>query len=80
MSKRLDVGRVILKELSRGSVGRTELEGRVTHGTGVSHAVFDGMFVWLVRDGDIEKCSGEHLAPFRITKKGEAGLVWRAMP
>ena len=76
---RLGVAEAILKELSRGSVRRTALEKRVCKSTGISYACFSGMFVWLVCDGDVEKCSCDYNAPFRITRKGEASLAWRAM-
>jgi DNA-binding PadR family transcriptional regulator len=70
--------RVILLELSRGSVCRTGLEKRFVKKTSGSPATFEATFRFLVEDGCIEKCGFEHRAPFRITEKGKAFLAWRA--
>ena len=76
LMSRLELARVVLHELTRGPLSRTSLEKRVPN---VSHACFEGIFKFLVEDGNIKKCGVEHLAPWRITEKGRAGLVWREM-
>ena len=80
LGERLGVAEAILRVLSVGSLRRIALEKRVLRGgSDVSYACFEGWFAFLCRDGDIEKSSSAHLAPYRITKKGEAFLVWRAL-
>ena len=69
---------VILRELSREPIGRTALQGRVEP-KGVTHATFDAVFEFLVIDGNIEKSSLEHRAPYHITKKGLKFLSWRGL-
>jgi predicted transcriptional regulator len=77
LKTRLEFARVVLRELSREPLSHTALEKRVIRG-GVSYACFEGIFHFLVADGDIEKCGPEHRAPFRLTEKGQVFLVWRA--
>lgn len=77
LTDRLEFARVVLRALSRGPLSRTALEKSVIRGS-VSHACFEGIFKFLVDDGDIEKCGVEHRAPFRITEKGNLFLVWRS--
>lgn len=68
---------MVLRELSREPLSHSVLEKRCTRGE-MSYACFEGVFRFLVADGDIEKCGVEHRAPFRITEKGAAFLAWRA--
>ena len=79
LSERLAVAEAILRVLSGGSLRRTALEKRVFKSRDVSYSCFSSMFAFLVFDGDVEKVGVEKTAPFRITKKGEAFLVWRAL-
>lgn len=75
---RLGFARVVLRELSRESLSRTVLEKRSCSRGEMSFACFEGIFRFLVEDGDIEKCGDEHRAPFRLTERGKAFLAWRA--
>jgi predicted transcriptional regulator len=77
LKTRLEFARVVLRELSREPLSHTVLERRCTRGE-MSFACFQGIFRFLVADGDVEKCGPEHRAPFRITEKGQMFLVWRA--
>lgn len=70
--------RVVLCELSHGSLSYTALGKRFIQKTSGSIANFESTFRFLVEDGNIEKCGFEHRAPFRITHKGKAFLAWRA--
>lgn len=76
--ERLGIAEVILKEVSRGPVRRTELEKRVFRNRDISYSCFSSMFEFLVVDGDIEKVSADKMAPYRLTDKGKAFLTWRA--
>lgn len=77
LRKHIERMRVVLCELSQGSLSRTVLEIRFIQKTCGSKAAFTFTFKFLVADGCIEKCGVEHRAPFRITEKGKAFLVWR---
>jgi predicted transcriptional regulator len=79
LKTRLEFARVVLRELSREPLSRSVLEKRSRSRVEMSFACFEGIFRFLVADGDIEKCGPEHRAPFRITEKGKAFLAWRAM-
>ena len=78
LGAQLDVAEVILKALSRGPLRRTDLENHVVS-KGVSISCFRHKFAWLVVDGDIVKVGVEWTAPFMVTAKGKAFLVWRDM-
>lgn len=77
MKERLEFARVVLRELSREPLSRTNLEKRVSKQS-VSHACFEGIFSFLVADGDVVKCGSAHLAPYRLTERGKVFLAWRA--
>jgi predicted transcriptional regulator len=77
LGEHLEIAEAILKELTRGSLRRTALEKRVFKSKEISYSTFGWMFAFLVADGDIEKVSALHEAPFRLTEKGKAFLVWR---
>ena len=75
--RRLEDATLVLHVLSREPLSRTLLEQRCLGK--LSHACFDAAFFWLKFDGDIEKCTAESRAPFRVTVKGEAFLAWRVI-
>jgi hypothetical protein len=75
---RLEFASVVLRELSRGPLSHTDLEKRSRSRGEMSYACFERIFRFLVEDGDVVKCGPEHTAPFRITERGKACLVWRA--
>ena len=77
MGERLAVAEIILHELSRVSLHRVDLERRVFK-RDIGRSSFDGMFAFLVSDGDIQKVGVECRAPFRLTEKGQRFLAWRA--
>ena len=79
LSQRLEIAKAILKELSEGSVRRSELEKHIFHSHDITLSRFRCMMAFLVKDGDIEKLSGDRFTPYRITAKGELFLIWRAM-
>jgi hypothetical protein len=78
LKTRLGFARVVLRELSREPLSRTNLEKRSRSRGEMSYACFWGIFRFLVEDGDVEKCGSEHRAPFRLTERGKAFLAWRA--
>lgn len=77
LSKRLMIAEIILHELSWGCLHRADLERRVFK-RDIGRSSFDGMFAFLVSDGDIQKAGLECRAPFRLTEKGQKFLAWRA--
>jgi predicted transcriptional regulator len=77
LGKRLEVAEAILKELSKGSLRRSVLEKKVSKSRAVSYWCFRNVFAFLCRDGDIEKCSLEHRAGYRLTERGKQFLAWR---
>ena len=77
LGDRLAVAELILRELSWGCLHRVDLERRVFK-RDIGRSSFDGMFAFLVSDGDIQKVGLECRAPFRLTEKGQRFLAWRA--
>ena len=69
---------MVLRELSREPLCRTVLEKRSRCKGEMSYACFEGIFRFLVLDGDVVKSGVEHRAPFRLTERGKAFLAWRA--
>ncbi|HVO37045.1 MAG TPA: hypothetical protein VMT01_02620 [Candidatus Acidoferrum sp.] len=69
LGERLQLARIVLHELHRQSLGRTELERRTVRKCG-THATFEGIFAYLVGNGYVQKSCQEHRAPYLITEKG----------
>ncbi|MEM3626448.1 MAG: hypothetical protein QXZ25_00270 [Candidatus Bathyarchaeia archaeon] len=69
LHERLNLAKNVLRELSRQPLCRTELEKRTVRKMG-THATFEGIFRYLVRNGYIQKSGQEHRAPYVITEKG----------
>ena len=69
LSERLHLAKIVLNELRKSSLGRTELEKRTVkkHGT---HSTFEGIFHYLVENGYVQKSGQEHRAPYVITERG----------
>ena len=67
--ERLRLAKTVLKELSKQSLCRTELEKKTVRRFG-THASFEGMFRYLVRNGYVQKSEQKHRAPYVITEKG----------
>jgi DNA-binding HxlR family transcriptional regulator len=68
-----DLAKIVLHELSRQPLSRTELEKRTTVKAG-THAMFESTFSHLVYGGYIEKNSPKYRAKYVMTDKGLALL------
>ncbi len=67
--ERLRIARVVLRELSRQPLKRSELTRRAII-RGSTYASFNFTFTYLVREGYVEKSGAEKQAPFRLTDRG----------
>lgn len=65
----LDLAKIILHELKRQPLCRTELEKRTIRKAG-SHAAFESTFSLLIQDGYVEKSSPKYRAKYVLTDKG----------
>ncbi|MGQ9539326.1 MAG: hypothetical protein ACUVTE_07120 [Candidatus Bathycorpusculaceae bacterium] len=66
---RLRLAKIMLTELKKKPLGRTELEKRTVKQFG-THSAFENMFCYLVQGGYMEKSERQHRAPYVITEKG----------
>jgi predicted transcriptional regulator len=66
---RMNLAKMVLKELERQQLCRTELEKRTVRKSG-THATFEGIFRFLVQSGYVEKSGQKHRAPYVLTEKG----------
>jgi len=64
------LAKIVLHELSRQSLGRTELEKRTVQKSDVTHAVFESTFKHLSSGGYVQKSSTEYRAKYVLTDKG----------
>ncbi len=69
LTDRLNLAKIVLKELSRQPLSRTELGQRTVRKLG-THAMFEGMFRYLLQNGYIQKIEPRHRANYMITEKG----------
>ena len=69
LSDRMDLAKIVLNELKRQSLSRTDLENRTVRKAG-THATFEGIFRFLVQSGYVQKNGQKHRAPYVITEKG----------
>lgn len=69
LRERLCLAKVVLKELSRQPLCRTELEKRTVRKIG-THATFESIFRYLVQNGYAQKSEQKHRAPYVISEKG----------
>jgi len=69
LSERLHLAKIVLKELGKSRLGRTEIEKRTVRKFG-THSTFEGIFRFLVQHGYVQKSGQEHRAPYVITEKG----------
>lgn len=69
LRERLCLAKVVLKELSRQPLCRTELEKRTVRKIG-THATFESIFRYLVQNGYVHKSEQKHRAPYVISEKG----------
>jgi predicted transcriptional regulator len=65
----MNLAKIVLKELKRQPLSRTELEKRTVRKAG-THATFEGIFRFLVQNGYVQKSGQKHRAPYVITEKG----------
>jgi predicted transcriptional regulator len=65
----MNLATIILKELSRCPLRRTDLE-QCSLQCGGTHATFEGIFYYLIQGGFIQKSSKQHLAKYAITERG----------
>jgi DNA-binding PadR family transcriptional regulator len=73
LTERMDLARIVLYELSRQPLGRSELEKRTVTKAG-THAAFESIFRYLIQGGYIKKSSIEYRAKYLITEKGSKFL------
>lgn len=59
-----------MSELSVMPLSRTELEKRAVRKYG-THATFEGIFQYLVKNGYVKKNGSEKRAPYCLTDKGK---------
>jgi len=69
LHERLHLAKTVLTELRRQPLGRSELEKRTVRKSG-THATFEGIFRYLVRNGYVQKSELKHRSPYVITEKG----------
>jgi DNA-binding PadR family transcriptional regulator len=69
LRERLHLAKIVLNELRKSPLGRTELEKRTVRRCG-THGTFEGIFRFLVQNGYVEKSGREHRAPYIITERG----------
>lgn len=67
---RLRLAKIVLNELKKRPLGRTELEKRTVKQCG-THSAFEGIFRYLVQGGYVAKSEQRHRAPYVITEKGQ---------
>lgn len=65
-----ELAKIILHELSRQPLSRTELEKRTIQKAGTTHATFESVFGHLVQEGYVQKSSQKYRAKYVITDKG----------
>jgi len=73
LEERLRLAKIVLSELDRRPLSRTELEKRTIKQCG-THSTFEGIFRYLKQNGYVEKTAPRHRAPYRITEKGRRFL------
>jgi predicted transcriptional regulator len=73
LTERMDFARIVLSELRKRPLCRTELEKRTLIKAG-THAAFEGIFRYLVQGGYIQKSSPRYRAKYVLTEKGSKFL------
>jgi predicted transcriptional regulator len=69
LTERLQLAKIVLKELDRQPLCRTEIEKRTVKKVG-THATFEGIFRYLTQSGYVQKSEQKHRAAYVITEKG----------
>jgi predicted transcriptional regulator len=70
LKERLALAKIILYQLSRSDVSRSQLEKKAIIECG-THSTFEAIFQYLIENGYVEKTGREHRALYRITDKGK---------
>lgn len=65
----MDLAKIVLHELKRQPLYRTELEKRMIQKAG-SHAAFENIFRYLIQNGHVQKSSPKFRAKYVLTEKG----------
>jgi predicted transcriptional regulator len=65
----MDLAKIVLYELKRQPLYRTELE-KLTTQKAVSHAAFENILRYLIQNGHVRKSSPKHRAKYVLTEKG----------
>jgi len=65
----IDLAKIVLHELKRQPLSRTDLAKRTITKSG-SHAAFESTFSLLVIDGYVQKSSAKYRAKYVLTEKG----------
>ena len=73
LQERLRLAKIVLHELRRSPLRRTELEKRTIKQCG-THGTFESIFKYLLQNGYIQKSGQRHLDPYTITEKGQRFL------
>ena len=68
LDERMDLAKIVLHELKRQPLSRTELAKR-TIVKAATPAAFEGIFRYLVKGGYVQKSSTEHRAKYMLTDK-----------
>ena len=76
MDEKDRLAKIVLAELSKRPLRRRDLHNK-TLSHGATAATFTSILNYLKRKGFIEKVSGNHLNPYRITEKGR--LYWKVI-
>jgi len=69
LKERLRLAKIVLAELKKSPLRRTELEKRTVKQCG-THSTFEGIFRYLLQNGYVEKSGQRHLDSFAITERG----------
>jgi predicted transcriptional regulator len=69
LTERMNLAKIVLRELSRQPLCRTEIEQRTVRKAG-THASFEGIFRYLVQGGYVQKSEPKHRAEYVLTEKG----------
>jgi len=69
LTNRMALAKIVLHELKRQPLSRTNLEKRTITKNGTT-ATFENIFQYLTQNGYIQKSSTEHRAKYTITDKG----------
>jgi predicted transcriptional regulator len=69
LTDRMALAKIVLHELKRQPLCRTELEKRTTMKAG-THAAFESIFQYLAKERYVEKSSTNHRATYLLSKKG----------